>query len=702
MGDRRSSFSFRFWPPASRRSPTTAPSQNTTIPLSSTTPPAAERSSAGETTTPTPAPTPITPSKVETQLTGDASTPIPTTPSTAETQSVGNAKTPTTPTTAEIQSAGQSSTITPIPTTLPTAETQTAEKATNPTTNTISTTLNTAETQADEQATNPTINTAPTTPPTAETQTAGHETTPSSTTNTLTTPLTDETQTLTPSQSNTNTTRVATVPPSSEAQMANQPTATSIGPTIESQTSSPIRSTVQPGVPSRTASPYHATTKSQSPPQPSSPSRASPKSRATPSSPSRMGSLNSLTRQSASQAHSPSRPASPTPKQTYSPSIKGVEPTSTSKTLQHTTKEISHPLSNSHDPNTVSNGEAPKPSASEQESLEIQPKTKVKSDTVDDSHNQTASERSIKHNEMEVETSKSSEMGAVTISTVSQGPETAEETQKWDSSSIDGDKKPLMESNAKPEETKEVKEVIQETKGAADGKRNNEGNDFLAAKSGSRAQTVEEASVINESEQMHGETQGTLGKKETLPTSLFSGKPTKTSSRPGSKSTSIPTQKLSTQSSREQVPLHKEIKDDISTFVNRMAIGNPKNSLNDRPVSIITLAGENRGASMQFGSGSSKGKGAVHIRRGYKINPDESPEAATDGNGSWNGKKSEDAEGKEDQPTETYVNNNAQGINNSIVFNSSMNERNPGVHIIAIRAQKEPTKSTDKIRALEN
>lgn len=114
---------------------------------------------------------------------------------------------------------------------------------------------------------------------------------------------------------------------------------------------------------------------------------------------------------------------------------------------------------------------------------------------------------------MEVEPSKSSEMEAVTISTVPQGHDKAEETQKLDSSSIDGNKKPLVESNAKLEETKEVYEVIQETKGAVNEKRNNKGSDFLIANSGSIAKGVEEASVTNESEQMHGETQGAVAEK---------------------------------------------------------------------------------------------------------------------------------------------------------------------------------------------
>ncbi|CAI9763730.1 unnamed protein product [Fraxinus pennsylvanica] len=689
MGDRRPSFFSRLLSskPASRRttaSRTTEPSRtNTTNPSSSPSPPADESSSANQTTTP------ATPSTAETQSAGNANTPSSTPPPasetrsagqtttitptptalpTAETQTAGNANTPssTTPPASETRSAGQTTTITPTPTTLPTAETQTAEKETNLTTNAI-----------------------PTTPPTAETQTAGQATTPSSTT--LTTPLTDENQTQTPSQSKRNTTPAATMPTSSEAQMANQTTATSIGPTIKSQTSSPTRATVQPHVPSQPASPFRATTKSRSPPQTSSPSLVAPQSRVVPSSPSRLGSATPLTPQRTSQPQS-SRSALRSPNQTSSPSTKGVE---------HTTKEISHPLSNSHDaPNTVSNGEEPKPATSEQEPLKIQSKAKVKSEIVEDSHNQTAFETTIKQNQMEVEPSKSSELGAAAISTVAQGPETDGATQKLDSSSIDGETKSLLESNANPEETKEVKEVIEETKCEANENRNNEGNDFQTAKSGSRAQTVEEASIINKSEQMHEEMQGAIGKKEILKTSLFNGKPTKTSSRPGNKSMRAPTHKFA-QSSREQVPLYKDIKDDISTFVNRMAIGDPKNSLNDRPVSVITLAGENRGASMQLGSDSSKGEGAIHIHRGYKINPDESPEATIDGEGSWKGKKSEDAEGKEDQPIEAYVNNNTQGINNSIVFESSIAERNPGVHMIVTHAQKEPTMSTDEKRPLE-
>ncbi|KAL0325808.1 UNVERIFIED_CONTAM: hypothetical protein Sradi_5150100 [Sesamum radiatum] len=157
------------------------------------------------------------------------------------------------------------------------------------------------------------------------------------------------------------------------------------------------------------------------------------------------------------------------------------------------------------------------------------------------------------------------------------------------------------------------------------------------------------------------------------------------------------TQEILARPSGEHVALHKDIRDDLSTFVNRVTTGDPKTSINDKPVSVITLAGENRGASMQMGSNSSRIEGPVHIHRGYKINPDETAEATTDGEGSSNkGKKSEDAKTTEDPPKEVYVNNNAQGINNSIVFNVSITERNPGVHISVAHAPKESIQSTDK------
>ncbi|OIT19284.1 hypothetical protein A4A49_43457 [Nicotiana attenuata] len=64
--------------------------------------------------------------------------------------------------------------------------------------------------------------------------------------------------------------------------------------------------------------------------------------------------------------------------------------------------------------------------------------------------------------------------------------------------------------------------------------------------------------------------------------------------------------------SKQDMPLNKKVKDNnISKFIHRMAVGEGKKNLEEGPASVITLAGDNRGAYMQ-------------IRRGYKLNPDES------------------------------------------------------------------------------
>lgn len=318
----------------------------------------------------------------------------------------------------------------------------------------------------------------------------------------------------------------------------------------------------------------------------------------------------------------------------------------------------------------------------------------VKSESSNHSKNQTVDETSSKRDEVNVTLSKSSELG--TSTTPVQGLETPTPTQK--SSTVNGEHKPVMELTAKPEETQEVKEVVQETKVKINEETKKEVNNILTPKSGSGVNIIEKAEIPSKSNQKNAEKQEALDTKEILPTSVPSLKQTNTTTSQLKKRSMISdTQKISAQPSGEHVALHKDIRDDLSTFVNRVTAGDPKTAINDKPVSVITLAGENRGASMQMGSNSSRTEGPVHIHRGYKINPDETAEATTDGDGSSNkGKKSEDAKTTEDQPKEVYVNNNAQGINNSIVFNVSITERNPGVHMSVAHAPKESIQSTDK------
>ncbi|KAJ8531962.1 hypothetical protein K7X08_011885 [Anisodus acutangulus] len=87
-------------------------------------------------------------------------------------------------------------------------------------------------------------------------------------------------------------------------------------------------------------------------------------------------------------------------------------------------------------------------------------------------------------------------------------------------------------------------------------------------------------------------------------------------------------------SSEPHIPLQKEINDNISKVLNRVAVGDDTQETGKTPVNVITLTGDNKGSSMQLGPDSSTKGGRIHIHRGYKINPEESGDATTDGDGS--------------------------------------------------------------------
>ncbi|GMH04167.1 hypothetical protein Nepgr_006006 [Nepenthes gracilis] len=127
----------------------------------------------------------------------------------------------------------------------------------------------------------------------------------------------------------------------------------------------------------------------------------------------------------------------------------------------------------------------------------------------------------------------------------------------------------------------------------------------------------------------------------------------------------------------------KEIREDITKFVHKHSIKQARQPVDDKPYSIITLAGENRGASMHLGSEPAKGERSIHIQRGYKINPDESIDTTTDGEGSSRERKSGLNKAEEDSKAmKACINSNVQGINNSLVCNSSVIESNPGVELV--------------------
>ncbi|XP_059637198.1 phenylcoumaran benzylic ether reductase Betv6-like [Cornus florida] len=114
----------------------------------------------------------------------------------------------------------------------------------------------------------------------------------------------------------------------------------------------------------------------------------------------------------------------------------------------------------------------------------------------------------------------------------------------------------------------------------------------------------------------------------------------------------------------EQAPLHKEIKDDISKFVHKMATGQTKHPVNDKAASVIILCGENSGASMQ---------------RGRSNNPRTT----------------------KDEARKSCVNSNTQCINNSIVFTSSVTEQNAGVQLFLSHNPRKFRSSSLKISVAE-
>ncbi|GLU04459.1 hypothetical protein SLE2022_216040 [Rubroshorea leprosula] len=151
----------------------------------------------------------------------------------------------------------------------------------------------------------------------------------------------------------------------------------------------------------------------------------------------------------------------------------------------------------------------------------------------------------------------------------------------------------------------------------------------------------------------------------------------------------------------EQVPLQQGIREDISKFVHKQTTEHPKLPMDEESVRVVTLAGENRGAYMSLGSESGKKNGSIHIHRGYLTNPDDSTEATTDGEIGYKGKQPKDSVTKEDSASKAYVNSNAQSINNSIVFDSSVTERNPGVKLVFSHSLAEQTKPRTKSEPIE-
>nr|APA20155.1 NADH/NADPH oxidoreductase [Populus tomentosa] len=404
---------------------------------------------------------------------------------------------------------------------------------------------------------------------------------------------------------------------------------------------SPFRATPQSRAASVPPSPSRATTQTQAASQTQSPSRATPQSRAAsvPPSPSRTTSQPRTAALAVQQPESPTRLASRVPGKTSS------QPSSSSKIATQVQPTVSRSPSKKLQLATQETSQPPPTStqsATQQE--ETNPAISFPLSQVPQEKKEIRAENvSLRQQQEEpVQASGAVRAAATPTPTSVAALEIPAASQKSDSNTI-GPDHPMTLS----EQLKNIKEDIFETKKTT------------VSSNGETAKSARARHAMGESHQKPSMSNG------------------------------------------EKVPLHKEIREDISKFVHKLGMEHIKHPIGEKPVSIVTLAGENIGASMYEGFEPTRRDGSVHNHHGYKINPDESSENPTDGEGSSKGGKSKDLLTKEDPAMKAYINSNTQSVNNSILFESSLNERSPGVQLYLSHNDEEPSEYSAKPGPLE-
>ncbi|XP_041008976.1 proteoglycan 4 isoform X1 [Juglans microcarpa x Juglans regia] len=351
-----------------------------------------------------------------------------------------------------------------------------------------------------------------------------------------------------------------------------------------------------------------------------------------------------------------SRPSSP------SRPVAQVQPDVTTK-LKPIIQESSQPLAVATQPPSSLSEKEPKSVVSLPLSQEPQLNAaQVPSETISNSQNRTPIKTSSKLDGVTTRPTEASQTSP---------------TQKLDSNAIGGDAKPKLEEREVGKEV--VREIIEE-------KTNGSSYEDPTKK------TI--TAAFQEKQKPKWEKEESFDRKESVvATSSIPKQVNIASSRHPKErrsSSTLTTQKPSVISNGEQLPLHEEVRRDISKYVQKLTTSQ---SDYKKPVSVITLSGENRGASMQLGLESTKRDEFVPIHRGYKLNSDESTEATTDGEGSSTDKRTRDPTPRENPPSRAYVNSNVQSVNNSILFDTSVTENNPGVRLVVSNKQEEPHKA---------
>ena len=135
----------------------------------------------------------------------------------------------------------------------------------------------------------------------------------------------------------------------------------------------------------------------------------------------------------------------------------------------------------------------------------------------------------------------------------------------------------------------------------------------------------------------------------------------------------------------ERTNFQKEIREGLSRFVQKPSIGHSGRAGSDQGVTIITLAGKNKGATM------------VIINEGKTQQGPEKHKRANTGTTS----DEERSKGKPNNDTPIAVNSKVQSINNSVLNDSKCEEGNPGVHLVVSTKATEPVSSKEKMEPLK-
>ncbi|GMN38720.1 hypothetical protein TIFTF001_007958 [Ficus carica] len=500
-----------------------------------------------------------------------------------------------------------------------------------------------------------------------------------------------------------------TSPPATADKPPSPSSAASNARKVTSQsTSSPSRATTKPQSPSRattespkaispTSSPSAATAKQVSPSSAAAESRkdtsqtASSPSSATakPSSPPRAAteSPKATSRLASSETAKPPSPSSEVSSPSQKANQQEPEPMTGMVTRSPSSPDKSQTIDQDSSSASLASTqtqksapqEEPKKSTSQTPSQELKPEVDITSETT---------EKPVSRDDAMVR--DSTKVSSPTKATATFGEATDEPV-----SPIATDQKPLFKVEKESKETEGKKETTQETlKEEKTDKATTEEEPMqktIIEAPGTRRDTKETLDVAPKAPRRR-QKQESLERKETTAPTSYSGKQIKTviPSQPTEGTTSTSFRKPFSFTEEEEAPQQKEIKEEISKLVWSLTSGLQSD---EKPVTVITLTGENRGAAMQLSSEAAKKKGSIHIHRGYKTDPDESPETTTDGEVRTNWKRFNDQTAL--APT-AFVNSNVQNINNSIVFEASVAERSPGVYMSFSQGTSEVIKSNGK------